>query len=221
MKKVNWLDHIANLLVVILGISIAFYLEGYRAESEQRRQERKYLESLISDLASDIASMDTLIIINKNISRSLVALSNASIGIPQSEDTSIVSRVMWIQYNPPFTAQRTTYESLKASGKMDLIGDYELRNQIVELYEQVYLGADQYDASLTEHVSDYIKPFFMENMKYISRNEIDKSFLAKNEFRNMIFSYRFLFQRKNDYYKGVREKVEKVKASLEERVAYP
>ncbi len=215
MKKVNWLDHIANLLVVILGISIAFYLEGYRAEKELKIQEEKYLESLISDLENDITSIDTLVSLNKNISRALVALSDASIGMPRSEDTTIVSRVMWIQFNPPFTPQNTTYESLKASGKMDLIGDFELRNKIVELYEQSYLYAYQYDESLSEHVSDYIKPFFMKNMKYISRNEIDDAFLNDNEFRNMIFAYRFLFQQKNSYYKTVREIALEVKSALE------
>lgn len=219
MKKFNLIDHLAGLLVVILGITIAFYLEGWREEKERRTQEVKYIESIISDLNADIEALDTLINVNGYITRSLVTLSNASINMPYSKDTTLRFHVLFIQYNPPFTPQNTIYESLKASGKMDLIDDFELQNEVIELYERTYLGAKQYDETLSEHVRDYIKPFFMENILYISPQEISDKFLDKNEFKNMIFAYRFLFTQKNDFYRRTLEDVEKVKVLLEERLA--
>ena len=50
MKRINWLDHIANLLVVVLGISIAFYLDQYSSEKRAQTQEKEYLEGLAADL---------------------------------------------------------------------------------------------------------------------------------------------------------------------------
>ncbi|MEP1033091.1 DUF6090 family protein [Ekhidna sp.] len=216
MKKINWLDHIANLLVVILGISIAFYLESYKEEESNRTQERKYIASLIKDLDTDIQALDTLHSINESISEALVTLSNASLGRSYGSDTALMNYMFRIQYNPPFSPQRTTYESLKASGKMDLIGSFELRNDVVDLYEQFYRGTNEFDASLNEHIRDFIRPFNIENVRFSSGQSISPDFLKKNEFRNMIFGYRYLFIAKDNFYVSVKERAEIVKGKLEE-----
>lgn len=216
MKNINWLDHIANLLVVILGISIAFYLESYKEEESNRTQERKYIESIIKDLETDIQFLDTLGFTNQRISDALVTLSNASLGMESVSDTVLMNLTLTIQYNPPFTPQRTTYESLKSSGKMDLIGSFELRNNVVDLYEQYYRGTNEYDYSINEHVRDFIKPFYMNNVRFNSGRSVSPDFLSKNEFRNMIFAYRYLFIAKANFYKKVRSRADEVKTELSE-----
>ncbi|WP_424961463.1 DUF6090 family protein [Ekhidna sp.] len=214
MKKINWLDHIANLLVVILGISIAFYMEGWREEAGNRMQEQKYLESMATDLQTDMEALDTLLKINEEISSALVNLSMASVGRPYGSDSALMFQTLKIQYNPPFTPQRTAYESLKASGKMDLISDFELRNQIVDLYEQFYRGTTEYDDALEEHVRDFVKPYYMKNVRFTGPQSIDPSFLNDDEFRNIIFAYRYLFIAKNEFYKKVLSKTDSVKNEI-------
>lgn len=216
MKKINWLDHLTNLLVVILGISIAFYLESYKEEKNNRNQEQKYIESIRADLKVDIETLDTLMSINKSISEALVTLSDASIGSSYGSDTALMNYIFRIQYNPPFSPQRTTYESLKASGKMDLIGDFELRNKVVDLYEQYYRGTNEFDNSINEHVRDFVKPFYIENVKFTSGQSISSDFLTRDEFRNMIFAYRYLFIAKDKFYKTVMEKADSLRIDLTE-----
>ncbi|MEO9870565.1 DUF6090 family protein [Ekhidna sp.] len=216
MKNINWLDHIANLLVVILGISIAFYLEGYKEESNSKKLERKYLESLISDLDIDIQALDTLRSVNDRISTSLVTLSEASIGRPYGSDTALMNHILTIQYNPPFSPQRTTYESLKASGKMDLINDFNIRNEIVDLYEQYYRGTGEYDVSINEHVRDFVKPFYINQIRFNSAQSLNPEFLPKDEFRNMIFAYRYLFIAKCGFYDNVRNRAQSLRNELED-----
>ncbi|MEQ8626843.1 DUF6090 family protein [Ekhidna sp.] len=214
MKNINWLDHIANLLVVILGISIAFYMEGWREDAGNRMQERKYLESMVTDLQTDIEALDTLLSINEELSAALVNLSLASVGRPYGSDSALMYQTLKIQYNPPFTPQRTAYESLKASGKMDLINDFELRNHIVDLYEQFYRGTAEYDDALDEHVRDFVKPYYMKNVRFTGPQSIDPAFLNSDEFRNIIFAYRYLFIAKDEFYKNVLNKTDSVKNEI-------
>ena len=214
MKKINWLDHTANLLVVILGISIAFYLESYKSETDNSRQEKNYLSSLVDDLDTDIQSIELLVKGNERIINSLLSLSNASVGMESLSDSGLVNSVFAIQYNPSFSPQRTTYESLKTSGKMDLIDDFELRNQIVSVYEQNYRSTQEFDIALSEHIRDFVKPFYMDNIKFEGRYKMNDEFLTKNEFRNIIFSYRYLFIAKNDQYKKVKDRVVEIKSNL-------
>jgi len=220
MKRINWLDHLVGLVVVILGISIAFYLESWKQGKQSKEQEIQYLESLISDLETDVFALDTLISLTDYISRSLVTLSNASVGRPYSKDSSLLMHVSLIQYNPPFVPQATSYSSLKASGKMDLIDDFELRRALIKLNEQMYQGAKQYDLALSEHIRDYIKPYFIKNSRYTGPSELTDDFLDSYEFRNMIFGYRYLFMNKNSFYEEVLKEVETVKDLLEDRLVH-
>jgi len=216
MKNINWFDHIANLLVVIIGISIAFYLESYKESKASKQQEQKYMESLIEDLHSDLVALDTLGELNKLIGNSLVKLSDASVGSPYDSD-SLVGYLLGTQYNPPFSPQLTTYESLKASGQMDLISDFDIRNQVVELYEQYYRGTKQYDDAIDENLRDFYKPFYMKNITFTGRSTIDTGFLKKTEFRNIMFAYRYLFLAKSEFYKQVRMEVDSTLKSLKEQ----
>lgn len=217
MKKVNWLEHLASLLVVILGISIAFYLENYKEEKANSRLEEKYIQSLVQDLESDIAALDTLQIINELISNALVKLSNASTDRSAPRD-SITGFMLGIQYNPPFSPQKTTYESMKSSGQLELISDFELRNQIVELYEQYHWAAEEYDISLLNHVTDFVKPFYMNNVYYTGPFTINDDFLESNVFRNIIYSYKYLFQGKVRFYDQMRDQTELTLENLKGRI---
>jgi len=215
VNKVNWSDHIVNLVVVILGISIAFYLESYKEEKALRLQEMEYINSLKEDLQADVEALDTISYVNGLIKKAVVNLSDATIKLVYDTPEEIFEDVMLIQYNPPFSAQRTIYESLKSSGHMEIITDFELRNKILELYEKYYKGAIQYDEVLTEHVSDFIKPYFIDNMIFVSQKGLDDAFLKDQKFRNMIFSYRFLFISKSEFYKEIKSKVEELIEELE------
>lgn len=219
MKNINWLDHFANLLVVILGITIAFYLEGYKEEKANRNKEKEYIESLLVDLEADIEALDTLRELNQMISKAVVALANASVGVEYEDGRKLRNDVLFIQYNPPFVAQRTSYESMKSSGHIDGISDFELRKSIIELYEQFYRGTDQYDGALSEHVSDYIKPFCMKYVRFTNAGTVEDDFLRKIEFQNMIFSFRYLFAAKDNFYGQVLDQVKEVKSKLEEHLA--
>lgn len=202
MKSINWKDHFVSLLVVILGISVAFYLEGYREGKSADKLSAQYLISLSEDLEEDRKLLDTLNAVNERLLANLVKLSNASVGAPVDLD-SLAGFMYSIMYNPPFTPQSTSYESMKSSGQMDLLSDFEVRKKVVELYEQYYSGMGQFDAAIAEHLRDFVKPYFVENARYVGPNRLDEAILNNPQFRNMIFSYRYLFAQKSGFYKNV------------------
>lgn len=215
MKNVNWLDHIANLLVVILGISIAFYLESYKEEKASKKQEAQYVESLIKDLETDLEALDTLNYYNKMMSKAIVKLTTAVTAGEYDQD-SLGGFMLQLLYNPPLTPQSTTYESLKSSGKMDLISDFELRNQVVELYEQYYRGMLQYDVAIDQNLRDFFKPFFYSNIVFETTYRVKDDFLKKAEFRNIIFSYRVQFLSKAEFYETVYQRLTEIMVELKE-----
>ena len=49
-KQINWLDHLISLFVVILGITIAFFLDNNRERIHLNKQESTYTNQLLDDL---------------------------------------------------------------------------------------------------------------------------------------------------------------------------
>lgn len=215
MKKINWFDHLIGLVVVILGISIAFYLESTQEEKMMAKQEVKYLDSFIEDLETDLEYLDTLRNINEFVLNSLVQLSNATVGMPYSSD-SLRNHVLRIGYNPKFSPQAVTYESLKFSGNIVFISDFDLRTQVVQLYEQYYAGTKIYDDVIDENLTNFYQPFFMQNIVFVGQDKIKEDFLSKPEFRNIIFGYRHMFSNKIDFYETVRFELQEVIKQLKE-----
>lgn len=48
--KINWKNHFIELLVVIIGISIAFSLNNWKESSKDKKPEKRYLQNLLSGL---------------------------------------------------------------------------------------------------------------------------------------------------------------------------
>lgn len=199
MKKINWPDHLVNLIVVILGISIAFYLEGWRSEQKTEKLEQQYLKSLVIDLQHDLDYLDTLLTINSNLETSLGITTGATIGRPFNED-SLIAHIYAIQYIPPYKPQSVTYESLKATGNLDVISNFDVRNRIVELYEQYYRGSGEFDQALIDHTQNYIQPYFIKNLAYIGPGKIKLDILQDNELRNMLFAEQNIVRLRSSFY---------------------
>lgn len=209
MKKINWSDHLVNLIVVILGISIAFYLESWRENKRNKELEQQYLISLASDLQNDRDYLDTLLVINENIEKSLRVTSGASIGRPFNED-SLLGHIFSIQYIPPFKPQKVTYESLKSTGNLDLIRKFEVRKRVIELYEQFYRGSQEFDQAITDHTQNYIQPYFIKNFIYTGPGKVQLELLQDNQLRNMLFSEQNIAQMRSSFYKQVDEELNAV-----------
>ncbi|MEQ8552623.1 MAG: DUF6090 family protein [Cyclobacteriaceae bacterium] len=207
MKRINWPDHLVNLIVVILGISIAFYMEGWRSDQKSKQLEAQYLDNLIEDLRHDNEYIDTLISIDHEKLKSLQIVSGATIGRPYNED-SLLNHVFAIQYSPPFRTQKATYESLKTSGNIDVINEFALRNRIIELYEQYYSAAQEFDEAVTDHNKRFIQPYFIKNMEFVSRNKINPDFLNDKELRNMLFAYQNILTLRLDFYEVLQTELE-------------
>ena len=182
MKSINWKDHIVNLFVVILGISIAFYLEGWREDSRERKLEVKYLHDLAIDLNYDEELLDTLLIVD---SINLVKINRILDYSVKGQTLEFDGIFLDLVYYVPFTPQAVTYETIVNSGKLEIISSYEVQNNVVFLYNQLYGGISAWDSYLTDHINGYIKPMTMQGVT-IKSDRISASLLGNQEYINAL-----------------------------------
>ena len=155
--KLKWRELLVNktidLIIVVLGVTIAFQFNNLKQRSDQRALEKFYLESMIIDLNKDLEEYkDNLSVLELNH-------EVASAGIKEWEKPGkkfdsiglgyIVVRVTSIK---TFEGHRNTYSTILNENGLSIINDSELRNLIIDHY-RLYTAIERFESSYLDHIS--------------------------------------------------------------------
>lgn len=142
MKQVNWADHIVNFITVLLSISIAFWLDGYRSDLKERKIEQRNMVAMLVDLKEDAQILDSLVTMYAEAKVSAQKLIDANLTYYDYRDTTQNIYKDWRKvmglYAEPFSPRNITYESMRSSGRLDLISNPELKAAIINLNYKTY-----------------------------------------------------------------------------------
>ena len=118
-QKINWTNHFIELLVVVVGITIAFMLESWSRERENQKVEQQYLNSFKNDIMSDASRLDSTIIAVENkltiIKKFINEVKNGKVPIEKAE--GIIPHLL-ATYG--FSPKQTTFQSVTNSGALNL-----------------------------------------------------------------------------------------------------
>ena len=210
--KINWREQFINLIVVILGITIAFWLNSWAEGRKSKRLEEQCTKGLMKDLTDDIGEMKHLIIYSENQLKDLNNMLSFMMGKTEASD-SLTQQLFTIQFNLPFTPQEATYQSL--SGKIETISDFEIRNKIIEYYNQHYARLKLWDSSCKENIDQFIKPVVLRELNFIERGQLDLKLFKSKELRNALYAMQYLFMQRLAYCHTFLETAEKLQEDLE------
>ncbi len=209
MKKINWLDHSLNFVAVIVGVSMAFYIGSSAEEAKQKEETRKILSALIQELDKDILTYTDYQIPNNE--DQLEIIQNAQRVI---QDKSYDSLGFYIQKAfgfRNFAPQNVTFNSIKSSGKIDLITDFDLRLQMATFYESYVQEASFRGQGQVDFNSLHIVPWMIESTDFTNP---DISELDMVKISNMLILYRSIIVSKLDQYQKVVDKGIELKEAL-------
>ncbi len=211
MKKINWLDHFINLIVVIVGITIAYSLNNYNEAKKSKELQDVYIESMIADIDKDISELDSLVISDQqdSVLFSRIMVSNKQ---PLSKDSTNIAVASLARLNS-FYSRNITYESVKSSGKFELLS-LKLRIDIIEFYHKAYEQIEEIESYYKMSFDNQIIPFLIEDA-FSGNDGLNISKLNSDKFRTILgvhFSY--LSQKIAAYKEGKRLAL-KLKEELE------
>lgn len=198
-KKINWANHIIELLVVFLGITAGFVLQNDKEQSQNKEFEQKYIVGFRDNVAENIESLqegiqhDSLWLAESTYALKLIATDSLRLDSANSLIKSMI-------YYSELSEQTTTYENILNSGNLNLIEDYDLKQKIVEYHK----GLEDFhllEAYFHDYFSETLMPFLMINYDLFSQkltvSNAHKSILFKN-----IFGTHFsLTQQRHEGYK--------------------
>ncbi len=153
----------AELVVVVLGVLIAFAADGWREDLQQVQEERLYLDRLSEDL--DV-TLNVFQFARGRLERArdatltLIEIQEAGEGRSSVDPDSLAAlyiRATDIEWVPSIFERGGTYRELVASGRLQILRDRALRSRLVLFYRQLddltVNLVDMYDAGLRDRIA--------------------------------------------------------------------
>lgn len=180
------LEYIIEFILVIVGISIAFWLSELAEEKKKDKLEIQYLKDILEDLQADVELIDYLTLLNQSKTTELergvrmFQKNRASINpdsIPQY--TRIMGNLNL------FSPNNFTYITLKQSGDFKIIKNHDIRKRLVQLYSS-YESIEFEQVNLTQALDDHFYSEYFNNYDMINDRIVNRQFMTSSYISNFI-----------------------------------
>jgi len=187
MKKINWQYALGEIIIVMVGISLAFALNNWNENRKEQNEKKLYLQSLVIDIEKEIEHLsqnDSLIKLKlSNINTILELLSKEG-----KEKFNAAFKVFEVANIVSFYPENVTYLTMINSGDIQLIKDFDLRRKIETHYNQQHrLTKENYERILIIN-KQYLGDFFVNEIDYAAFNKGQAKFLDNPKLGNILRS---------------------------------
>lgn len=208
---------VLEIFIVIVGISIAFWLNNWGEERKERTLEVEFLKTLRSDLAMDSSAFAYQIGKNqKNVKR-----LNSFVKVLQNEDytndsiqwfiSSFLNRNNWI-------INANTYEILKSGGKLDIIQDFDLRSEISAYFRIRTYQTERMLDVVQIFLDNQMNVYLTQNTDYFIHNKPDMAFVRDREFQNLVAVWADLNNEKLALYEDILANITQLVSKFDEQL---
>ena len=209
-KKIDWLNHFLEFIVVVIGILLAFQLNT----CSEKKQEATLVEGHIENILEETRfNKDRVTGIQKN-SKDLLGMIDSLMVVVEDEkrlekEHWLTFKIMALDY---LYIKKNAYNSLITTGDIRYVDNVNLRNDVISLYEY-YEWAEGYDVMTRNIFSDYYYPYMMNNMDMTGVTIQPQEVYNGKKFKNILSSYRYSItgrlQRQNELEKYIQDFLEK------------
>jgi hypothetical protein len=186
---------IVELMLIILGISIALWFEGLAEDMQEDKMGRQYMAGLRDDLQTDIGLLNNLV---RNNQDRIAKLQTALGQLPGLNDLS--SEIQAEVFFTPssyhfFKPGNFTYLSMQESGHFRLLTDPDIKHDLLKLNRH-YKFADELQRNFIQALDDGYIPLMMGSFDMLNGRVVDKSLSENVRFSNFfIFALQDTSQR--------------------------
>jgi len=225
----DWKYAIREIVLIVVGISIAFTLDNWNTNRKLRNSEIEILKELNETLKADVADLETNVMLLEKCNFGIQSIINSFQNDLPFNDSLIIHFSM-MNVNTMFWRNDGPYEVLKSKG-FDLISNEKMRLKIIDLYSVKYRVIDYQETILPNLQSfnllqDYLKTHFKKSEQpnfwddfSLSIEPIDYEALKSDaEFRFLIEQVRFWNKRKIWFYNQTKDVILELQKDIEKEV---
>ena len=184
-----------EFLAVLLGITLSFWVEEWRNETEQRKLLNNDCINILSDVNEDIVTINKIIEKNQKILRSGEKIIELVSDSNEIDIDSIIVKLNTIGY-PTFFGITRSYKLSYSTGRLNLYGNRTLVEEISRLYDHYYerlrTNSELFDKVGMNFFDNFMLPIYHALFGMVYRENDIKNFVTDQTFTNhmIIFNYR-------------------------------
>jgi hypothetical protein len=187
---------LAEFGVVVLGVSVALWADGWVADRQNRAIERARLLALNDNVTETLDDLREARAAADATANALTELAFGEGDLPDAELAQVLATALL--YNPIFHPELNVYDDLKNSGELALLTDPLLRRALSRMDSRLELfRIAQDDLAAVQQLS--FDPFVVSRLDLRlvlgpnlrpdvtePEGDLDRSFLPSVEFRNLV-----------------------------------
>lgn len=191
MKKINWQYAFGEILIVIIGISIAFSMNKCAEHSKDEKLKLQYLQSIKNDLEIDKATLESNL---EALGKKIGTIQNVLplFSIKDVEKKKGIRQIFGIMPLTDFNPKDITYQSMINSGDFSLIDDFGLKTAIETHYSDYKTILKDYERQEIIH-KEYVGDYFIHKMDYDAMRRGELGFKDEKLLKNILQSMRGAF----------------------------
>jgi hypothetical protein len=217
--RAYFLVYSIELLVVMIGIAAGFAVNNYAEHQRELKLEADYMANLHDELSHDIENLMQADSINNlkidELTRLLIMVK-----MNDREQIDSISRLIKKASEEVvlFYPSKTTYESIKQGGHVNLIRDFQIKNQLIGLYENEYEKLATRQNIILTDIRDRLQPFVSEYYDIIEFQPLNQEAVFSYRFTNLIQQMIENQSQSSRYYKESLAKCRQMLRQLETKI---
>jgi hypothetical protein len=172
-----------EILMIVIGINVALWFEGWFQDLENAEIEERYLADLRDDLMMDIKNLDNVIRFGEAKSQRTAKIIEKMPEIAELSPEELAQAI----YTPPnyqfFTPSDFTYKSMQDSGDFRLLRSAEVKKSILRL-DRRHKDIASLQKNFLQALDDAYIPLMMNSFDIVNMRVTDPSFLQDQMFQN-------------------------------------
>lgn len=155
----DWPSYIFEILVIIIGITISFWVNEWRIANEERDSEKRLIHEFHENLAADSLNLFTDMKLIEAGLPTYDKVINTTVDWQSFPKDSIGEFLQFTSIYFTFLSNDMTYEEIKQSGLSRLISNKPLLADIINLYHVDYLQIHEINRIESSFILDRMLPF--------------------------------------------------------------
>ena len=176
-------NFLLEILMIVVGINIALWFEGWFDDIKDTETEQQYLAGLRDDLVSDLKLLDS---VTESNSAKLQQLSEIVPDLPNLGDASAEAQAQ-AMFTPSsyyfFEPSDFTYRSMQESGDFRLLSDADTKKRLLKLVRR-YRLIDTLQGNFIQAMDDEYIPLMMSGFDLASARVTDPTIFDNQAFKN-------------------------------------
>lgn len=174
---------IFEFFLIVIGVTIALWLENIAEEAKERQIEQVYMLSFQDDVSTDIRRLQQTIKNSSKIVEQVESFLSKLLANQLTEDKLFSEVAIMMNYDY-FSPDDFTLSSIKASGDFRLLKDQNVKRKILKLkraYEQISILQENFQKALDSQ----IVPMFFDNINMTTGRVVNPNFIKDHRLANI------------------------------------